>query len=161
MRSLVVYHSLSGTTRKVAERAAEDLGAKLIEVRAPRYDRSIWSYLRAGYDSITGRRPPISFSGPAPDPFDFVLLAAPVWAGHASTPMRAYLDQHKGTFKRAAFVLTCGGHAPPKAFEEMSIDAGITPERTFILVESDIKTSDALSHDFTAFLASVRPKQAA
>ncbi len=161
MRSLVVYHSLSGTTRKIAELAAKDLGADLIEVHAPRYGRGVVSYVRAAFDSIRGKLPDIAISGSAPDPFDFVLLAAPVWAGHASTPMRAYLMQHKGKFKRAAFVLTCGGHAPPKAFDEMSADAGVKPEKTFTLREKDVKAGAALPADLAAFLASIRLKLAA
>ena len=49
-----------------------------------------------------------------------MLLMSPVWAGHAATPMRAYLAQNRGKFKRAAFLLTCAGSCPPRAFEEMT-----------------------------------------
>jgi hypothetical protein len=137
------------------------LGADLIEVRAPRYGRGILSYLRAGYDSVTNKRPDISISGAAPDTFDFVLLAAPVWAAHASTPMRAYLEQHKGKFKRAAFVLTCGGQAPQTAFDEMSADAGVKPDKTFELRQRDVKAATGLPDNLATFLASVRLKLAA
>ena len=130
MRCLVVYHSRSGNTRKVAERAARDLGADAVEIRAARYGLGIFGFLRAAFDSWRGRLPVIEVSGGAPEHYDFVLLMAPVWAGHAATPMRAYLAQNRGRLKRAAFLLTCGGWCPPRAFEEMSNISGIKPSNS-------------------------------
>jgi hypothetical protein len=75
--------------------------------------------------------------------------------------MRAYLERHKGTMKRAAFVLTCGGHTPAKAFDEMAEDAGVKPEKTFVLRERDVRSSPALPADLAAFLSSIRLKLAA
>ena len=113
MRSLVVYYSFTGNTRMVAERAARDLDADTAEVRAPRYESGGFRFLRAAFDSWRGRLPAINVSGRRPEEYDFVLIMAPVWAGHAATPMRAYLAQNRGKFKRAAFLLTCGAQCPP------------------------------------------------
>lgn len=160
MRSLVVYHSRTGTTRKVAELAAKKLGADIVEVRTPHYGLGALNYLRAGYDSLYGKMPEIDAGRALPGSYDFVLLLAPVWAGHASTPLRAYLMRNKG-IKRAAAVLTCGGHTPPKAFDELATLAVIKLEGAFVLRETDIKKSAALPPALEAFLSSLRMKQAA
>ena len=51
MRSLVVYYSLSGITRSVAERAARQLDADIAEVRSARYESGGFRLLRAAIDS--------------------------------------------------------------------------------------------------------------
>jgi hypothetical protein len=85
---------------------------------------------------------------------------APVWVGHAATPMRTYLAQNRGRFKRAAFLLTCGGSCPPRAFQEMSALAAIAPDATFILREREIKASSALPA-LASFLSSIKVSKAA
>jgi hypothetical protein len=160
MRSLVVYHSRTGTTRKVAELAAKRLGADIVEVRTPHYGLGALNYLRAGYDSYYGKMPEIEPSRAVSGSYDFVLLLAPVWAGHASTPLRAYLMRNKG-IKRAAAVLTCGGHTPPKAFDELSALANVRLDQTFVLREADVRKSVSLPTELDAFLSSLLLKQAA
>ena len=86
---------------------------------------------------------------------------APVWTGHAATPMRAYLAQNRGKLKRAAFLLTCSGWCPPRAFEEMSNISGIKPETTFSLREQDIKGSSDLTPALASFLVSIKLRQVA
>lgn len=157
MRCLVVYYSLSGNTRKVAELAARELGADVAEVRAPLYESCGFRFLRAAFDSWRGRLPAIEASGGRPEHYDFVLLMSPVWAGHAATPMRAYLAQNRDNFRRAAFLLTCGGWCPPRAFEEMTALSGIAPETTFTLREQEIKGSSELPPALASFLASILP----
>jgi hypothetical protein len=156
MRSLVVYYSLAGNTRSVAERAARELNADTAEVRAPRYESGAFRILRAAFDSWRGRVPAIEVTGPRPDGYDLVFLMSPVWAGHAATPMRAYLAENRGTLKRAAFLLTCGGSCPPRAFEEMAALAGLQPERTFTVLDREIKGSAGLPPALASFLASIK-----
>jgi Flavodoxin len=161
MRCLVVYYSLSGNTRKVAELAAGELGADVAEVQAPRYGSGGFRFLRAAFDSWRGRLPAIEASDERPEHYDFVLLMSPVWAGHAATPIRAYLAQHRGMFKSAAFLLTCGGWCPPRAFEEMTVLSGIAPEATFTLREQEIKGSSELPPALASFLTSILPSPVA
>jgi hypothetical protein len=85
----------------------------------------------------------------------------PVWAGHASTPLRAYLTRNRSKFKRAAFVLTCGGWCPPTAFDEMGTLSDVKPEMTFVLREQHINGGGPLPPEFSSFLSSIRRRQAA
>jgi hypothetical protein len=160
MRCLVVFYSFSGTTRRVAEAAAHDLAADISEVHAPRYATGSFRYLRAAFDSWRGRLPAIEVRGAQPDDYDFVLLLAPVWVGHAATPMRAYAAQARGRLKRATFVLTCGGSCPPRAFDELMALAGVRPEATLMLFDRDIKTSAGCPPAMTSLLASLKLKAA-
>lgn len=161
MRTLVVYHSRSGNTRKVAERAAEAIGADLSEVRATRYGLGVFSYFQAAFDSWKGHLPEIEVSGRSPEQYDFVLVLGPVWAGHAATPLRAYLAQNRNKFKRVAYVLTCGGWCPPGAFDEITTLSGVKPEATFAVREQEIKTGLTLPPALASFLSSVKLRQAA
>jgi hypothetical protein len=161
MRYLVVYYSLSGNTRKVAELAARALDADLAEVRAPRYETGSFRLLRAAFDAWRGRLPALEVSGGRPEQYDVVLLMAPVWAGHAATPMRAYLAQNRGKLKRAAFLLTCAGSCPPRTFQEMTALAGREPESTCTLPDREIKGSAGLPSALASFLAALGPAKAA
>lgn len=161
MRCLVVYFSLSGNTRKVAKLAVRAAGADVAEVRAPRYGSGSFRFLRAAFDSWRGRLPAIEVSGEPLGKYDFVLLMSPVWAGHAATPMRAYLAENHGRFKRTAFLLTCGARCPPRAFEEMAAHSGIKPEATFTLLDREIKGSSELPPALASFLASIKLRQVA
>ena len=117
--------------------------------------------MRAGRDSWTGRLPPIEVNGAPPDGYDFVLVMGPVWVGHASTPIRAYLAQNRGKFPRLAFVLTCGNVASTRAFQEMSDLAEMKPEAVFAIRERDVRKQERLSSSLEEFLSSIRLKHAA
>ena len=161
MRGLVVYYSLGGNSRRVAERAARELDADTAEVRAPRYEAGAFRILRAAFDSWRGRLPAIEVIGPRPDGYDFVFLMSPVWAGHAATPMRAYLAQNPGKLKRTAFLLTCGGSCPPRAFEEMAALTGFQPERSFTVLDREIQGSAGLPPAVASFLTLIKRREAA
>jgi menaquinone-dependent protoporphyrinogen IX oxidase len=161
MRCLVAYYSLAGTTRKLAERVSQELGADLAEVRSPRYRPGLLVYLLGSSDSWRGRLPRIEVSGAPPESYDFVLVMAPVWAGHASTPIRAYLAENRDKFKRAGFVLTCANWCSPGAFEEMTELSGVKPEIALSLREREIKSSAYMPGALTSVLASLKLGQAA
>jgi menaquinone-dependent protoporphyrinogen IX oxidase len=160
MRCLVVYHSRTGTSRKIATHAANRLSADMVEIQSSKYGLGLVNYLRAGYDSVFDKLPAIDAANTALGAYDLVLMVAPVWAGRASTPLRAYLKSARG-IKRAAAVLTCGGHAPQSAFDELSALAGVPLERTFILRDRDVWNSDLLPPAIDQYLGKARDRLAA
>lgn len=160
MKSLVVYYSLTGTTRAVAEALAQKLAADSEEVRCTRYRPGFLAYVKGSYDSLAGRLPAIEAPQRVPSHYDLVVIAGPIWASLVATPVRAYLQQQAGRFSNVAFVLTHGGSPPDKALRAMQAQVGVAPVGTLVVREHDVKW-----HTFkpavSAFAASLQEIRAA
>jgi Flavodoxin len=160
MQALVVYYSLSGTTRSVATALAKELGANVEQIRCSRYSMSPLGFIKAGFDSWANRLP---HTGPllhTSSVYDLVVVGGPMWAFRAATPARAYLRQEAGRFRQVAFFLTMGGSPPEKAFAEMEALAQQAPLATLALSEGDLKAGK-LDSAAPAFAARLLARQAA
>lgn len=126
-KTLVVFYSESGHTRRAANRIAALLGAELEEIRAQGLWRGLGGYLQRIWLALRALQ--VGIAPPQKDPRNFarVLICSPVWAGHVSSPMRSYLIQMTGRLPEVAFVLTSGGRDVASALAEMAQLAGRTP----------------------------------
>jgi hypothetical protein len=160
MKTLVVYYSLSGTTRTLAHAVARELRSDIEEIRCDRYRPGVLGALKAAYDSWRGRLPAISELEHAAAAYDLVLVGAPMWAMGAATPARAYLRRESGKFRKVAFFLTFGGAAADKALREMETLAGRAPIATLAVRDKDVKAG-LLVPALASFCAALRAPQAA
>jgi hypothetical protein len=143
MRTLVVYYSLAGTTRSLAQALARELGADIGEIRCPRYQPGPWGFLRAAWDSVAGRLPPIEAPELTVGAYDLVLVGAPMWASHPATPVRAFLRREAGRLPpRVGFFLTLGGSPAAKALDEMAALAGRRPVAAVAVRDKEVKSGE-------------------
>ena len=82
MKTAVVYYSMSGNTKLIAEKIAGDLNADLIEIFPENSypDKGFRKYFWGGKSAIMGAKPalqPYSFNA---DKYDTVIIGSPVWA---------------------------------------------------------------------------------
>jgi flavodoxin len=163
MKTLVVYYSLSGRTRTVARALAQQLAADSEEIRCARYRPGFWVYVKGSYDSVAGRLPAIGKPERDLSHYDLIVVGGPIWAGHAATPVRAYLRQHAGRLSKVAFVLTHRGSPPDTALREMQAIGRVAPLDTLIVREADVErgTFKSAASSFAASLQERAAKVAA
>jgi menaquinone-dependent protoporphyrinogen IX oxidase len=157
MRTLVVYYSLAGTTRTLAQAIARELGADVEEIRCRRYYPRPWGILKAGFDSVARRLPPIEAPELTPGAYDLVLVGAPMWASHPATPVQAFLRREAGRLPASlgCFLTFGGSPAAEKALGEMAALAGRKPVATLAVRDRDVK-SGGLTSALAAFTAALR-----
>jgi flavodoxin len=141
-RYLVVYYSRTGHTETVARAVAEALGADLETIREKEDRAGLWNYLRAGYESLTGKLPDIEPAQYDPAGYDVVLLGTPVWTGRPSTPMRAFIAANREKLARVAFFVTLGGSGDERTFRRMAKATAREPVATFSVTEPQLKSGE-------------------
>lgn len=153
-KTLVVFYSRTGTTKKVGNQIAEKLGADIEEIKDT-VDRSgAKGYLISGRDAMKKRLTelaPLKFN---PADYDLVIIGTPVWAWNMSSPIRTYLEENKGGFKKTAFFCTMGGTGDSKAFKEMEEIIGISPIATFSARTIDV-VKDKYLEELEKFITQV------
>ena len=119
-RILVVWYSRGGRTAQVGEELARLLGADREPIQEAAR-REGWSgRWRSRWEAL-GRRPaPIRPASRHPADYGLVIVGAPVWHRAPAAPIRRYLIDHAGEFRRVAFFGLAGSmNAAERAFDEM------------------------------------------
>jgi flavodoxin len=104
---LVVYFSMQGHTRTVAEEIARQTGATIAEIRTEE------NYARADIEEVvkkqnaTGYLPRIASKIPDISGYDLVFVGSPVWWYTLSPPVRAWLAATDFRGKKVVPFCTC------------------------------------------------------
>jgi flavodoxin len=121
MKSLVVFYSLDGHTRRVAESIAKASGADIRELR-PRKANSKTGFLKyflGGMHASFGHKE--ALRDPLPDltPYDRVLIGTPVWAGKPAPAVNTFLAGCNLEKKQVLLFACSGGADNAKCFDTM------------------------------------------
>lgn len=137
-RTLVVFHSRSGTTRRVASAIAESLKTDIDEIVDLKKRSGLFGYLGAGRDAWRRSLTPIGEPAKDPAGYELVIVGTPVWVGRMSSPVRSYLDRYKGRFGAVGFFCTCGGKNDEAAlFADMAEEAGCAPRAVLAVTDAE------------------------
>ncbi len=118
-RILVVYHTSSGNTERVAQAIAQALGADLERIREvkPRpvdiKGKGLKNFGNMGRVVFGGfGKKVVDIHPPEHNPaeYDLLILGTPVYASSLPMPTRAYLQAHADDIRQAAFF--CTGESP-------------------------------------------------
>jgi len=140
MKTLTVYYSRSGNTRKVAEAISKNIGGDIEEITEPHGRGGPIGWLRSGREA-TGEMT-ASINPPKNDPagYDLLIIGTPIWGGKLSSPVRAYLTKVAGQTKRVAYFVTMMGNDDSATYAAMEKIAG-HPGATLSIIQDELKSS--------------------
>jgi flavodoxin len=114
MKTLVVFYSQSGNTRRVAQIIAQQLTADLEELVDRRARRGIFGFLRSGRDAFRGRTTEIEPLRRQPSEYDLIVVGTPVWAARPAPAVRTFLQSHDLGGKKVALFCTMSSQGGEK-----------------------------------------------
>ena len=119
MRTLVVYYSRSGNTRKAAAKLRDALSCDILEIDDGVKRNGIIGYFRCAVHAIKKKTFPLEPMDKDPSGYDMVVLCTPIWAGTMSTPIRSFVSRFKHQIKRHSIVCAQGSVKEQKIFAPM------------------------------------------
>ncbi|MBN2151902.1 MAG: NAD(P)H-dependent oxidoreductase [Candidatus Lokiarchaeota archaeon] len=119
-KTLVVYYSLEGSSKLVAEAIAGATGAEMLRLEPIKdIDASkSTKYLWGGKDVLMRKKPELKAFDKNPEDYDVLFIGGPVWAWSFCPALRTFLTLHKPAGKKVAAFLSCGGD-PKKAMDRL------------------------------------------
>ena len=131
MRTLVVFYSRSGNTRRIAEMIARHLEAEVEELVDKKGRGGLLGFLRAGRDAIKRKPAELEPLKCQPGDYQLIVVGTPVWASNPVPAVRTFLQSHDLSGKRVALFCT------------MNARGG---EETCAILEDLIRSAEVVGH---------------
>ena len=147
MKTLVVYYSRTGFTKKLALALAAKLQADVEELVDNTSRKGIMGWLKGGRDAVKKFMTVISPAQKDPAQYDLVVVGSPVWAGTMAPALRTYLTQNKSKVKKTACFCTMGGSGDQGLFTQVEDILGQKPLATLT-----VKTKQVAGNQYAAEL---------
>ncbi|HEX2958175.1 MAG TPA: hypothetical protein VHO70_15180 [Chitinispirillaceae bacterium] len=152
MKTLVVYYSKTGTTKKLAEKLAAALKADT-EILVDKKKRTGFiGWLLSGRDGIKKVPTMLNTVSKKAADYDVVLIGGPLWGFKSIAPAaRTYLMNNRDSIKKAGFFMTFAGTSCNDAFSDLKSVYGKNILGTLEIRQRDIDntTTEQKVKEFT------------
>lgn len=120
MKTLVVYYSLEGNTRRVAELISKKMKAELIEIEPVKSisKKGFSKYIWGGKQVTMREKPPIKELNIDLNNYDTIIIGTPVWAVTYAPAIRTFLSKYEIENKDIVLFCTHEG-GPGKTLQNM------------------------------------------
>ena len=155
MKTAIVYYSMHGNVRYVAERVAKELGADLIELKPVKAypDKGAMQFIWGGSAVTFKKKPelePYTFNA---SDYDLVIIGTPVWASNFTPPLRTFFENNDLTGKKIAVIATSAGGDSSKCLEAVKAAAKADSLAAVLsLTDPKDKPSDENEKQIAAFI---------
>jgi 8-oxo-dGTP pyrophosphatase MutT (NUDIX family)/flavodoxin len=144
MRSIIVYYSLEGNSKMVAESLSNLLGSELLQLEPKDpYPTGRVSKFLSGKDALSHKRPelvPYEFNA---DEYDRIIIGTPVWAGQPAPPLNTFLTENDLKGKRTSFFACSSSGNAAKCLKKMKEMAGAEDDAPLLsIIDPYAKPSD-------------------
>ena len=117
---LVVYYSLTGNTKMIAEAIAESIESDILELKPVKELKAEGGskYFWGGYQATMKMKPKLKPIDLNPLDYDLIILGTPVWAWTYTPPIHSFLSKFDLTGKNMA-LWTCSQGDGIKAMNKL------------------------------------------
>ncbi|WP_294402362.1 flavodoxin [uncultured Clostridium sp.] len=131
MKNLIVYFSLEGNTKFIAESMAEDIQCDVLElVPEKKYSTGrISKYFSGGKSIIFKQKPQLINDRVEINSYKNLIIGTPVWCGTFAPPLHAFLLDNSIRYKNISFFACHGGGGAEKCFKNLMDEL---PDNNFI-----------------------------
>ncbi len=146
MKSLVLFYSRTGTTRKLAEKIAQELNSDIEEIIDLKDRKGAMGWLTSGRDAMKKKETHVKDISKDISKYDLIIIGSPVWAGSVTPAVRTFLNKNKDKMKKVAFFCTMGGENPSKIFIQMQELINIEPLGLLALTTKEVNNENYVSN---------------
>lgn len=113
MRIAIVYYSMSGNTKYVANKIADGIKASgevdiiRIEPRKAYPDKGAKKFIWGGKSAVMGEAPALQPYEFNIEKYDRMIFGTPVWASTFAPPLRTFINENPGVKDKKIAVFTC------------------------------------------------------
>lgn len=120
MKNLVVYYSLGGNSKFIAELIKSYTNADILELKLKEEVKSkgFLKYLWGGKQVISNEKPKLQSIDKNLNDYDMIFIGTPVWAWSFTPALNTFFSEYKITNKKIALFCSSGG-GKGKTFEKM------------------------------------------
>ena len=145
MKTIIVYYSLEGFTKKWAEKLAAETGADLLALHPVKEYPSAGAkkFLWGGKSALMGEKPklqPYIFNA---EKYGRAILAYPVWASSVTPPVRSFVEENRDALGKMSVgaIVTYMGSGAEKSLKKLAklLNKEIDPQ--LILTDPDEKNA--------------------
>ncbi len=121
MKTLIVFYSLEGNTKIIADILAEELDSECIELKP---DKEIpkggfTKFLWGGKSVLFHEKPTLTNEFPDIDEYDTIFIGTPIWASSYTPPIASFLERVSIKGKKIALFACHAGGGAEKCFEKL------------------------------------------
>ena len=108
---LVVYYSLTGNTKFIAETIAESINADILKLKPVKELNAEggMKYFWGGFQATMKKKPKLEPFDINPLDYDLIFIGSPVWAWRQSPPINSFLKKFDLSGKKIALWMCAGG----------------------------------------------------
>ncbi len=121
MKTLIAYFSLSGNTKKAAQRLQNLTDGELFEIKG---EKNYGNYLKAvsiaAKENMTKEMPKVTTHVENFEAYDRILLGFPVWYNSCPRLIRTFVQEYDFTGKNVYVFCTSGSSGPKKSQEAVT-----------------------------------------
>lgn len=121
MKKLVIYYSLEGSTKLIAEAISQEISGDTLEIKpvSELKNKGFMKYMWGGRQVIFKYKPKLLPFDKNPAGYDLIFIGTPVWAFNYSPPIRTFLEHHQLKDKKIA-LFCCHGGVPKNTLNNMA-----------------------------------------